>query len=170
MTGVTPDISHICEFRWFEWVYVSPPVGSFADGKEHLGRYLGPTLPGHGSTMSYHVLQHSGEVVSRTSIRKLTPQELDNSDIRRAMDKFMDNVQDKLGPPIADDDTPILEVTEAASGKKKRKAKSKPCHPVSVSSLDVNSVTPDCRILGLTALNSLLQYVNWLVWEVCSVN
>ena len=27
-----------------------------------------------------------------------------------------------------------------------------------------------CRILGLTALNSLLQYVNWLVWEVCSVN
>ena len=27
-----------------------------------------------------------------------------------------------------------------------------------------------CRILGLTALNSLLQYVNWLVWEICSVN
>ena len=23
-----------------------------------------------------------------------------------------------------------------------------------------------CRILGLTALNSLLQYVNWLVWEI----
>ena len=30
--------------------------------------------------------------------------------------------------------------------------------------------THPCRILGLTALNSLLQYVNWLVWEVCSVN
>ena len=27
-----------------------------------------------------------------------------------------------------------------------------------------------CRILGLTTLNSLLQYVNWLVVEVCSVN
>ena len=27
-----------------------------------------------------------------------------------------------------------------------------------------------CRILGLTALDSLLQYVNWLFWEVCSVN
>ena len=27
-----------------------------------------------------------------------------------------------------------------------------------------------CRIVGLTALNSLLQYVNCLVWEVCSVN
>ena len=77
MTSVTLDISHICEFCWFEWVYVSPPVGSFVGGKEHLGQYLGPTLPGHGSTMSYHVLQHSGEVVSRTSIHKLTPQEHD---------------------------------------------------------------------------------------------
>ena len=27
-----------------------------------------------------------------------------------------------------------------------------------------------CRIMGLTALNSILQYDNWLVWEVCSVN
>ena len=27
-----------------------------------------------------------------------------------------------------------------------------------------------CRILGLTALNSLLQYINWLVCEVCSGN
>ena len=26
--------------------------------------------------------------------------------------------------------------------------------------------THSCRILGLTALNSLLQYVNWLVWEI----
>ena len=30
------------------------------------------------------------------------------------------------------------------------------------------AVSPDCRILGLTTLNSLLQYINWLVWEVCS--
>ena len=28
----------------------------------------------------------------------------------------------------------------------------------------------NCRILGLTTFNSLLQYVNWLVWEICSVN
>ena len=27
-----------------------------------------------------------------------------------------------------------------------------------------------CRILGITALNSLLQYITWLVWQVCSVN
>ena len=27
-----------------------------------------------------------------------------------------------------------------------------------------------CRILGLTTFNSLLQYVNRLAWEICSVN
>ena len=30
-------------------------------------------------------------------------------------------------------------------------------------------IVVDCRILGLTTFNSLLQYVNRLVWEVCSV-
>ena len=30
--------------------------------------------------------------------------------------------------------------------------------------------TTVCRILRLTTFNSLLQYVNWLVWEICSVN
>ena len=34
----------------------------------------------------------------------------------------------------------------------------------------VIEVIENCRILRLTTLNSLLQYVNWLVWEVCSVN
>ena len=33
-----------------------------------------------------------------------------------------------------------------------------------------NGLTRIYRILGLTTFNSLLQYVNWLVWEVCSVN
>ena len=28
----------------------------------------------------------------------------------------------------------------------------------------------NCRNLRLTTFNSLLQYINWLVWEVCSVN
>ena len=45
-----------------------------------------------------------------------------------------------------------------------------------VPGINSNRISPtartkgSCRILGLTALNSLLQYVNWLVWEVCSVN
>ena len=40
-----------------------------------------------------------------------------------------------------------------------------------ISLMQPNDTLMGCRrILGLTALNSLLQYANWLVWEVCSVN
>ena len=45
-----------------------------------------------------------------------------------------------------------------------------PLTPSSVTHQPSMMVVPCCRILGLTALNSLLQYVNWLVWEVYSVN
>ena len=44
--------------------------------------------------------------------------------------------------------------------------------PLSVIAADdpITCAAYACRILGLTALNSLLQYINWLVCEVCSVN
>ena len=35
---------------------------------------------------------------------------------------------------------------------------------------EILDLDQDCRIWGLTAFNSLLQYINWLVWEICSVN
>ena len=34
----------------------------------------------------------------------------------------------------------------------------------------LTALSTTCRILRLTTFNSLLQYVNWLVWEICSVN
>ena len=46
-----------------------------------------------------------------------------------------------------------------------------PCptiHPLSTT--HTSAAERDCRILRLTTFNSLLQCVNRLVWEVCSVN
>jgi hypothetical protein len=72
MTGKTSDISHICEFEWYEWLMYHEDKG-FPEDKAKLGRYLGPTEPGIGSVMSYYVLQSNGEVVTKRTIRKLTP-------------------------------------------------------------------------------------------------
>ena len=47
------------------------------------------------------------------------------------------------------------------------------CEPSLAIGLDHDQQYDDLgfvEFLGLTTLNSLLQYVNWLVWEVCSVN
>ena len=41
--GVQGDISNICNFGWYEWVYYRD-AGSFPENKEKIGRVLGPTV------------------------------------------------------------------------------------------------------------------------------
>jgi len=40
MTRSTADISHICEFGWYDWVMFRDNVPSFPDNKLVLGHYL----------------------------------------------------------------------------------------------------------------------------------
>ncbi|GAX10696.1 hypothetical protein FisN_14Lu214 [Fistulifera solaris] len=57
LTGDTADISHICEFGWYDWVwYISP--------QEHLGRYLGPSFD-VGNVLCARILPASGRPISR---------------------------------------------------------------------------------------------------------
>jgi hypothetical protein len=42
MTGQTADISHICEFGWYDWVMFCDNVPTYPDDKLTLGCYLGP--------------------------------------------------------------------------------------------------------------------------------
>ena len=106
MTGHTPDISYIGEFGWYEWVYANPQDGkktSFADGTEVLCRHVGTTPPGRGSTLSYHIIDGNGSQQDRTSLRKLTPQEWDNPDIRRQMKEIDRTIREKLGPSMTNE-------------------------------------------------------------------
>jgi hypothetical protein len=41
MTGSTADISHICEFGWYDWVMFRDNLPAFPDVKLILGQYLG---------------------------------------------------------------------------------------------------------------------------------
>jgi hypothetical protein len=103
MTGKTSDISHICEFEWYEWLMYHEDKG-FPEDKAKLGRYLGPTEPGIGSVMSYYVLQSNGEVVTNRTIRKLTPQEREDRTMLKAWHEFDIKITEKLGDPMIDQD------------------------------------------------------------------
>jgi hypothetical protein len=37
----TTDISHLCEFAWYDWIWYLDPV-DFPEDKRNLGRWLGP--------------------------------------------------------------------------------------------------------------------------------
>jgi hypothetical protein len=56
--GEQGDISNICNFGWYQWVYYRTS-GTFPEAKERLGRVLGPAK-NEGSEMSQHVLTFQG--------------------------------------------------------------------------------------------------------------
>jgi hypothetical protein len=109
-TGRASDISHVCEFEWYEWIMYHEDTG-YPKDKAKLGRYLGPTEPGIGSVLNYYVLQHNGEVVTQRTIRKLTPQEQEDRTMSKEEQAFDDKVARKLGDPMLDQDVAAVKAS-----------------------------------------------------------
>ena len=93
--GIQGDISNICNFGWFEWVYYRDH-GSFPENKQKLGRVLGP-IQNEGNEMAQGVLTSKGTVIPRRTIRKLTPIELHSETEKRKRQLFDDIMRKKLG-------------------------------------------------------------------------
>ena len=72
--GDVGDISSLCQFGWYEWIYFRQGKSSFPYLKEELGRCLGP-CKNEGNEMCQWVLQANGEVVPRRTLRRLTAHE-----------------------------------------------------------------------------------------------
>ena len=101
MLGQTADISHLCEFYWYEWVMVNDVTSKFPDTTSTLGRYLGPTSPEHGSVLSVKILIANGQVLRRNTFRHLKPEEVESDDIKKLKDEFTANINRKLGPAVS---------------------------------------------------------------------
>jgi hypothetical protein len=59
MTGSTADISHICEFAWYDWVMFRDNILTFPDDKLILGCYLGPAID-IGSALTASFMRQMG--------------------------------------------------------------------------------------------------------------
>ena len=96
--GEQGDISTICTFKWYQWVYYRNP-GSFPNAKEYLGRVLGP-VKNEGSEMSQYVVTFRGTAVPRRSLRPLKVADIhyETEKWKRAI--FDDIILKKLGDPI----------------------------------------------------------------------
>ena len=56
------DISNLCQFGWYEWVYFRQQTAQFPQQEEVLGRCLGPTKD-EGNKMAQWILQINGQIV-----------------------------------------------------------------------------------------------------------
>jgi hypothetical protein len=68
--GTEADISHLCVFGWYEWVYYRNQSAAYPYQKECLGRCLGPAK-NEGNIMAQWVLKENGKVVPCRSLRRL---------------------------------------------------------------------------------------------------
>ena len=72
--GEMGDISNLCQFGWYEWIYFRQHTNSFPYQKEVLGRCLGPTKD-EGNEMAQWILQQNGQIVPRRTLRRLRQEE-----------------------------------------------------------------------------------------------
>jgi hypothetical protein len=102
MLGQTEDISFICNFAWYDWVYYNEQKAAFLDSKLTLGRYLGPTSPVAGSVLSANILTFEGNVIRRNTFRHLTQLENENQELITEKANFTIEVYSRIGDPIKD--------------------------------------------------------------------
>jgi hypothetical protein len=101
MLGQTADISFICGFAWYDWIYFNASIAGFPDPKMQLGRYLGPTDPDAGSVLTAKILANSDDVVRRNTFRLLTDRELESKEVLDEQVTFDDKVHKQLGDPFS---------------------------------------------------------------------
>ena len=98
------DISHLCNFGWYEWVKFrrEGSTAAFPYPVEQLGRCLGPAK-NKGKILSQRVLTSKGELLPVQTLRKLTPAELDNPAEKKRRDEFdayiLERDGDSRNPP-----------------------------------------------------------------------
>ena len=76
---------------------------TFPETKFHVGRWLGPAVD-VGSALTYKILKNNGQVVPRSTIRHLTLDELKNPDHISMTKAFDNNIIQKLGVPVTEND------------------------------------------------------------------
>ena len=98
-TGETADISNLCRFGFYEWVYYWDNTDGFPMQNQKLGRALGPTK-NKGNQMAQYILQHNGTVVPRRTVVLVPEAHKRTERVKRWMHNFDQSIKNKLGDAL----------------------------------------------------------------------
>ena len=121
MKGETANITHLCEFGWYDWVYFRDNTVTYPDDKWVLGRWLGPSTD-IGPTLCTKILKGNGRFVYRSSYRHLTEDEVHSPEERRKRESYDEMIYSRLvSSPSTQDfeedySTPEYELNEDIDG------------------------------------------------------
>jgi hypothetical protein len=106
LLGDTSDISFLCEFSWYDYVWYHVPAAPEMQNRQ-LGRWLGPSTD-CGEAMSSYILTQSAQVVSRTSVYPLSTEDRHSAAVNEKKRQYDERLATVLGPRmegmIFDDD------------------------------------------------------------------
>ena len=99
VTGLEPDISNICRFEWYEWIYYKDEGPSFPESQWVLGRALGPTVNA-GNAMSQWVMRVDGRVFPRRTVRSLSTEEIHSEVEQKKRETYDKAIKHLLGDSL----------------------------------------------------------------------
>ena len=117
MKGETTNITQLCEFGWYDWVYFHDNAVTYPGDKWVLGWWLGPSI-GVGPALCAKLLKGNGQRVYRLSYRHLTEDEVNNPEEVKKRDDFDRQNELKVGPTTKSLDfgdegqTPVFQLYE----------------------------------------------------------
>jgi len=97
ITGNTPDVSEFLEFSWYDLVWYFEP-STFPDETRNMAKWIG-VAHRVDQAMCYWLLPASGIPIARTSIQKITAEELETTLIKDQLNAFTESLNDKLNVP-----------------------------------------------------------------------
>ena len=116
LTGDTADISHICEFGWYDYVWFISPEDVNMERKK-LGRYCGPNF-NVGDALCARILTSKGNFVNRTSVFPLSVSDENSDAVKQRKSDFELSLKQALGDakyapykPDPDDPKDVEEAT-----------------------------------------------------------
>ena len=113
VTGDDSDISYLCEFDWYSYVWYLDPEDSGMERKK-LGKYCGPFLH-EGDAMAAKILTEKATQRNRTSVFRISPEEARTDAFKqKAADfeiKLKEKLKDRYNPLVYDEDDDPWEVT-----------------------------------------------------------
>ena len=93
------DISNLCNYGWYEWVYYRESTNKFPFHREVLGRTLGPAH-GEGNEMCHWILKANGRVVPRRTHRPLRVDEIHNPVEQKRREVFDALIEKRWGTAL----------------------------------------------------------------------
>ena len=96
VTGCEGDISNLCQYKWYDWIYYREGSAKFPLPREVLGRSLGPAK-GEGNEMAQWCLKANGKIVPRRLTRPLSKSELSSETEQRKRKIFDELIESRWG-------------------------------------------------------------------------